>query len=152
MKTPSDKFCIVLAMAWDTDQLTKYSSLSTACAFFQMTGCRFLSWVDIASWTLVKHLDIPAAWLHITVCSLAALSQQLKISWLKVWEDGAAGKLRWATLLNALFNFAGSGDQEHTVEISESFLSVCMSYHLDDLDGLTNWSLRSPAMSVFLGG
>ena len=33
MNTPSDKSCIVLAMAWEIDQLnvTKYSSSSTGC-------------------------------------------------------------------------------------------------------------------------
>ena len=74
------------------------------------------------------------------------------MSRLKVREGGAAGKLRLAILLNALFSFAGSGDQEHTVVKSESFLLVRMSYHLEDLGGSTNWSLRSPAASVFLEG
>ena len=62
------------------------------------------------------------------------------------------GRLCLATLLNELFSFAGSGDQEHTVDLPESFLSAYMLYHLDDLGGLTNWSLRSPAVSVFLEG
>ena len=117
-----------------------------ALALIQM----FLSCVDIAFCSLVRHLDNPAAWLHITVCSLAALSQRLKMSRLRAREGGAAGKLHLATLLNALFSFFGSGNQKHTVDLSESFLSACMSYHLDDLGGLTNWSLRSPAVSVFL--
>ena len=46
------------------------------------------------------------------------------------------------------FNFAGSGDQLHMVVEAESFLSVCMSYHFDDLGGLTNWSRSSPPVSV----
>ena len=44
-------------------------------------------------------------------------------------------------LLNALFSFADSGDQEHIVDLSESFLSVCISYHLEGL-----------GVSVFLEG
>ena len=83
--------------------------------------------------------------------SLAALSQRLKMSWLRAWEGGA-GRLRLATLLNALFSFASSADQEHTVDLPYSFFLACMSYHLDDLGNLTNWSLRSPAVSVFLVG
>ena len=74
------------------------------------------------------------------------------MSWLRAQEGVAAGKLRLATLLNALFNFVSSGDQEHTVDLSEFFWSACMLYHLDDLGGLTNWSLRSPAVSAFLEG
>ena len=62
----------------------------------------------MASWTLVKQRDRPAAWLHMIVCSREALSQRLNISWLKVLEGGATGKLHLATLLNALFSFAGS--------------------------------------------
>ena len=126
------KSCIVLAMAWEIDLLkvTKYSSLSTACCILSedlpllLSKCKFLSCVDIASCTLLRHLDNPAAWLHITVCSLAALSHYLKMSWLRAREGGTAGKLHLATLLNAVFSFAGSGDQENTVEISV-FL-VCM--------------------------
>ena len=130
MKTLSNKSCIVLAMAWESDRLkvTKYSSLSTACCILSedlpLSKCKFLSCVDIASCTLLRHLDNPAAWLHITVCFLAALSHHLKMSWLRAREGGAAGKLRLATLLNTVFSFAGSGDQENTVEISV-FL-VCM--------------------------
>ena len=74
------------------------------------------------------------------------------MSWLKAREGGTAGKLCLATLLKALFNLAGYRDQEHTVDLSKSFLSVSMLYHLDDLGGLMNWSLRSPAVSVFLEG
>ena len=96
MNTPSDKSCIVLAMAWETDRLkvTKYSNSSTAyCVLSEdlplpLSECRFLSCVNIASCTPVKQCDNPAAWLHITACSLAALSQRLKMSWLKARECG----------------------------------------------------------------
>ena len=81
-----------------------------ACVCVCVGGGVFLSCVDIASCTLVRHLDNPAAWLHITDCSLAALSQHLKMSWLRALKGGAVGKLRLATLLKALFSFAGSGD------------------------------------------
>ena len=128
----------------------KYSSSSTACCILSedlplpLSECKFLSCVDITSYTLVRHLDNPAAWLHITVL------------WLRAREGGAEGgavdRLRLDTLLNALFSFAGSGDQEHTVDLPESFLSTCRSYHLDDLGGLTNWSLKSPAVYVILEG
>ena len=74
------------------------------------------------------------------------------MSWLKGWEAGAEGKLRLATLQKVLFNFASSGDQLHTVVEVDFFLSVCMSYHFDDLGGLTNWSGSSPPVSVFLEG
>ena len=104
-----------------------------------LTECKFWSCVNISSCILVRQRDNPAAWLHIIDCSLAALSQRLKMSWLKARECGAVGKLRLVTLLNALFSFASSGDQELTAELSESFLSDCMSYHLDDLGVLTNW-------------
>ena len=46
------------------------------------------------------------------------------MSWLKVREAGAEGKLRLASLLNVLFGLAGSGDQSHTVVEAESFLSI----------------------------
>ena len=75
---------------------------------------KLFSCVDIASCTLVKHLGSPAAWLQITDCSLAALSQRLNMSWLRAREDGAVGRLCLATLLNALLSFAGSGDHEHS--------------------------------------
>ena len=74
------------------------------------------------------------------------------MSWLRAREGGAVGRLRLATLLNALLSFAGSRDQEHTVDLPECFLSTCMSYHLDDLGVLTNWSWSSLAVSVFLEG
>ena len=66
----------------------------------------------------------PAAWLHITDCSLKEYSQCLKVSWLIAWEAGAEGKQCLATMLNVMFNFADSRDQEHTVDLSV-FL-VCM--------------------------
>ena len=37
------------------------------------------------------------------------------MSWLRAQEGGAVGKLHLATLLNALFSFAGSGDHVHKV-------------------------------------
>ena len=55
-----------------------------------------------------------------TVCSLAALSQHLKMSLLR----GREGGLRLATLLNALFSFAGTGDQKHTVDTSVFLISM----------------------------
>ena len=102
----------------------------------------------MASWTLVNHLDSPAAWLHMTVCSLAALSQRLSMSWLRAQEGGAVGRLCLATRLKVLFNLTGSEDQEHTVVLLQSFLSVCIPYHLDNRGGLMNWSLRSPAVCI----
>ena len=67
------------------------------------------------------------------------------------WEAGAEGKLCLATLLKVLLSLAGSSDQEHT-DLPESFLSVCISYHLEVLGVFTNWSLNSPAVSAFLDG
>ena len=142
MKTPSDKSCIVLAMALEIDWLkvNKYSSSSTACCILSedlplfLSKCKFLSCVDIASSTLVRHLDNPAAWLYITVCSLAALSQHLKISWLRAREGGAADKLHLATLMNALFIFVGflrSGT------LSGSIKSLC--YQHACRTNLTTW-------------
>ena len=58
------------------------------------------------------HLDRPAAWLHITDCSRNARSHLLKVSWLKVREAGAEGKLCLATLVKVLLSLAGSGDQD----------------------------------------
>ena len=57
-----------------------------------------------------------------------------------------------ATLLKVLLSFTGSGDQEYTVDLPESFLLVCISYHLEVLGIFANWSLNSPAVSAFLGG
>ena len=57
-------------------------------------------------------------------CSLAALSQRLKMSWLRAQVGGAVGKLRLATLLNTLFSFAGSGDQVDTVDLSVFLVSM----------------------------
>ena len=74
------------------------------------------------------------------------------MSWLRAREGGAVGRLRLATLLNALLSFAGSRDHDHTVDLLEFFLSTCMSYHLDKLGVLTNWSRSSPAVSVLLEG
>ena len=86
------------------------------------------------------------------VCSLADLSQCLKVSWLMNREAGAEGKLSLATLLKALLSFAGSGGQYNTFEVDVSFLSACMSYHGEVLEVFTNWSLKSPAVSAFLDG
>ena len=72
----------------------------------------------MASWTLVKHLDNPAAWLHMTVCSRAALSQRLSMSRLKAREGGAVGRLRLATLLNEWFRRPGAYSVTLTVLIS----------------------------------
>ena len=103
------------------------------------------------SCTFIKHLDRPAAWLHITDCSRNALSH-LNVSWLKVREAGAEGKLRMATLVKVLLSLGDSGDQSHTIEEAESFLSVCIAYHFDDLGVFTNWSRSSPPVSEFLEG
>ena len=62
-------------------------------------------------------------------------------------EDGPEVCL--ATLLKLLFGLAGSGDQEHNFDLPESFLLVCISYHLELLGVFTNQSLSSTA---FLGG
>ena len=142
----------------DRLKVTKYSSSSTACYILSedlplpLSTCKLLKCVDIESCTLVKHLESPAAWLHMIDCSLAALSQRLKMSWLRAREGGAVGRFRLATLLKVLLSFASSGDQEHTVDLSHSFLSTCMSYHLNYLGVLTNWSRSSPAGSVLLEG
>ena len=71
-----------------------------------------------------------------TVCSLAALSQRLSMSWLNAWEGVAVGRLRLATQLKALLSLAGSGDQEDTVTLSQSLFSACIPHHLDDWGGL----------------
>ena len=86
------------------------------------------------------------------VCSLAALSQCCKVSWLMHSEAGAEGKLCLATLLKKLLSLAGSGDPYNTLEVVVSFLSVCISYHREVLGIFTNWSLNSPAVSAFLDG
>ena len=108
MNTPSERSCIVRCIAGEIDLLkvTKYSSSSTACCVFSAvlplalsTGSDF-NCVIIESCTFVRHLDRPAAWLHITDCSRNALSHRLKVSWLKVREAWAEVKLHLATLLN----------------------------------------------------
>ena len=55
-----------------------------------------------------------------TVCSRAALSQCLSMSWLKAQEGGAVGRLRLATQLKEWLSLAGSGDQVRTVLLSQS--------------------------------
>ena len=95
------------------------------CPFFCPVSFQCLQVCHHRVLYLGKHLDSPAAWLHITDCSLAERSQCLTVSWVIVREAAAEGKLCLATLLNALFSFASSGDQEHTVDLSES-LSVCI--------------------------
>ena len=123
IKTPWERSCIVCCMAWEIDRLkdNKYSSSSTACCVLSaalplaLSTRSIFKCVTMESCTFVKHLDRPAAWLHITDCSRNALSQRLKVSWLIVRDVGAESKLRLATLLKLLFNFAGSGDQLHTV-------------------------------------
>ena len=157
IKTPSERSGIVRCIAWEIDQLrvTKYSSSSIACCVLSaVLPLAVSTWSDfncvtIESCTFIKHFVRPAAWLHITDCSWNALSQRLKVSWLKVQEAGAEGKLRLATLVNILFNFASSGDQSHTVDEAESFLLLCMSYHFDDQGVFTNWSRSSPPVSEF---
>ena len=57
-----------------------------------------------------------------------------------------------ATVWVSYMSLAGSSDQEHTVDLPGSFLSVYKSYHLEDLGVFTNWSLNSPAVSAFLDG
>ena len=86
-----------------------------------------------------------------TVCYLADLSQSL-VSWLMDQEVGAEGKLYPATLQKQLLSLAGSGDQEHAVNLPESFLSMYMSYHLEVLGVLINWFLNSPTVSALLDG
>ena len=48
-------------------------------------------------------------------------------------ETGAEGKLCLATLLKVLLSLAGLVDQKQTVDLPESYLSVCISYHLEVL-------------------
>ena len=160
IKTPSDKSCMVRCIACEIDRLnvTRYSSSSTACCCFsallpfEESNLRDFNWVTMESCTLVRHLERPAAWLHITDCSLNDLSHLLRVSWLKVLEAGAEGKLRLATLENILLSFAGSGDQSPTAWLDASFLTACMSYHLEVRGVLTNWSRSRPLVSVFLEG
>ena len=73
-----------------------------------------------------------------TVCSLAALSQCLSMSWLSAREGGAVGRVRLPTRLKAWLSLAGSGDQEDIVTLSQSLFSACIPYHLDDRGGLMN--------------
>ena len=74
------------------------------------------------------------------------------MSWLKVLEAGAEGKLRLATLENILLSLAGSGDQSRTAWVDASLLTAYMSYHLEVRGVLTNWSRSRPLFSVFLDG
>ena len=78
-----------------------------------------------------------------TVCSLAALSKHLKMSWLRGREGGAEGKLHLATLHYSHYSALPVPETRNTQWINQPFLSACMLYHLDDLGGWTNWSLRS---------
>ena len=148
IKTPSERSCIVRCIACEIERLnvTRYSSSSTACCVsaalpFPVSTLSDFNCVTMESCTFVKHLDRPAAWLHITDCSRNALSHVLNVSWLKVREAGAEGKLRLATLVKVLLSLAGSGDQSHTVPEAESFLFVCIAYHFDDLGVFTNWKI-----------
>ena len=119
INTPSERSCIVRCIACEIDQLnvTIYSSSSTACCvlsaalLFPVSTLSDFNCVTMESCTFVKHLDRPAAWLHITDFFRNALSHLLKVSWLKVQEAGAEGKLRLATLVKVLLSLAGSGDQ-----------------------------------------
>ena len=152
INTPSEKSCIARCIACEIDRLnvTRYSSSSTACCIlsaalpFPVSTLSDFNCVTMESCTFVKHLDRPAAWLHITDCSWNACSHLRSVSWLKVREAGAEGKLRRATLVKVLLSWAGFGDQSHTVAEAESFLSVCIAYHFDDLGVFTNWSRSSP--------
>ena len=157
---PSDKSCIVLAMAWEIERLkvTRYFSLSTACCVLSedlpllLSRCRFLSCVDMASCTLVRHLDNPAAWLHIIVCSLAALSQLLKMSWLRGREGGAAGKLHLAQPAERtiqLCQFRKPGTHSGQIWVFPVSMHVVPSRRPGRLDKLVP---GSPAVSVFLEG
>ena len=160
INTPSERSCIVRCIACEIDLLnvTRYSSSSTACCVlsaalpFPVSTLSDFNCVTMESCTFVKHLDKPAAWLHITDCSQNARSHFLNVSWLKVREAGAEGKLRLATLVKVLLSSASSGDQGHTVAETESFLSVCIAYHFDYLGVFTNWYRSSPPVSEFLEG
>ena len=159
INTSSERSCIVCCIACEIDRLnvTRYSTSSTACCVlsaalpFPVSTLSDFNCVTMESCTFVKHLDRPAAWLHITDCSRNAPSHLLNVSWLKVQEAGAKGKLRLATLVKVLLSSAGSGDQSHTVAEAES-LSVCIAYHFVDLGVFTNWSRSSPPVSEFLEG
>ena len=67
-------------------------------------------------------------------------------------DQEAGPEVCLATLLKLLFGLAGSGDQEHNFDLPESFLLVCISYHLELLGVFTNQSLSSTAVSAFLDG
>ena len=146
INTPFERSCIVRCIAWEIQRLkvTKYSSSSTACCILSaalplpVSTRSDFNCVTIESCILVKHLDV--------------LSHLLEVSWLKVREAGAEGKLRVATLVKVLFSLASSGDQSHTVVEAESFLPLCIAYHFDDLGDFTNWSRSSPPVSEFLEG
>ena len=137
IKTPSERSCIVRCIACEIDRLnvTRYSSSSTACCVFSaalpfpVSTLSDFNCVTMESCTFVKYLDRPAAWLHITDCSRNALSHLLNVSWLKVREAGAEGKLRLATLVKVLLSFDDLSD------------------HFDDLSVFTNWSHSSPPVS-----
>ena len=86
IKTPSERSCIVCCIACEIDRLnvTRYSSSSTACCVlsaalpFPVSTLSDFNCVTMESCTFVKHLDRPAAWLHITDCSRNAHSHLLK--------------------------------------------------------------------------
>ena len=131
INTPSKRSWIVHSIACEIDRLnvTRYSSSSTACCIFSaalpfpVSTLSDFNCVTMESYTLVKHLDRPAAWLHITDCSRNTLSQLLNMSWLKVREAGAEGKLRLATLVKVLLSVAGSRD---TYSCRSRVLLICM--------------------------
>ena len=68
------------------------------------------------------------------------------------WEDRAEGKLCLATLLKLQLSLARSGEQYDTFDLTKSFFSVYMSYYLELLGVLMNWSLSNPAVSDVLDG
>ena len=108
-KRKSLKCYIVLAMAWLIFLLKFIRYWSSSVAVVTLLAdlpLLYLEWMTLicfcmVSWTLYRHLFNPAAWLQITVNSLADFSQILKVSWEMSWSwlcQGYTNRLGYAII------------------------------------------------------
>ena len=156
-----NELSIVLAAAWQILELKfiKYCSSSMAVDTleepFPLLSVRtVLSCSCIFCCTLKKHLLKPAAWLQMTVASLADFSHLLSVSceirlevrWVEVRPDSLK------ILLYELLSLHVSVYQVETAEGS-ALWSDASPYHLDcDFAGLKNWSIIKPPASELQEG